>query len=89
MKAANYGIALTWKGKRVVWGNRSNYFGDFAKVAAERMARSINELSKLGQTVFDKNVNARAIKVYHGKEYTVVEKAGNGRLRVIKRTHAG
>lgn len=89
MKTFNYGVAVTHSGKRCIWGNGTNYFGDFEKKNAENIAKEFNALTKIGGTVFQKSVNAKAVKVFHGKTYNVLEKSGRKTLKIVKRKHAG
>jgi predicted AAA+ superfamily ATPase len=89
---AHFGISVTYNGKRRIWavnpGNK--YFGDYLKRDAERLAKLMNEAVKDGHSVFKKPINARAVKVEHGKVYPTVAKLNHSNRLICENIrHAG
>lgn len=84
---ANYGVSVSYKGKRYVLGNHTNYFGDFTKPDATRLAKNFNIIAKKGHTII-KNPKAKPIIIEHGAIYSCIEAYMN-KLKIINRKHAG
>ncbi|MFA6501452.1 MAG: hypothetical protein WCT85_01560 [Parachlamydiales bacterium] len=85
-KTYNYGVSLTYRGRRYVWGNGTNYFGDFTLAMAKSIALSLNHIVREKEGIFKKPIKARPVKIYHGSVYSVLEKKGK-KIMIVKRTH--